>query len=217
MRFRTVPVLTNTVPVGAQRGPGENQLVTVIEPMIDQAARQLNIDRFDIRIINAPDSNAKFGKDQGPVTSAFLKDALAKLRTFSNWEERKKRSGQKNGTKVTGIGIGQGYHSAGSNGFDGLLRITPDGKLHVHTGVGNLGTHSWASTARVAPDLLNVSWDNVGHRARRYPARPALQLAAGGQPHGLDPVAHHVCRGDGHEGQAHRHRRPDAGRQGGRV
>ena len=33
----------------------------------------------------------------------------------------------KNGTKVIGIGVGQGYHSAGSNGFDGLLRITPDG------------------------------------------------------------------------------------------
>ncbi len=161
MRFRSVPVLTNTVPVGAQRGPGENQFVSVVEPMIDKAARQLNMDRFDIRIINAPDSSSKFGPDQGPVTSAFMKEALAKLRTMVNWDELKKKSGQKNGTKVTGIGIGQGYHSAGTNGFDGLVRITPDGKLHVHTGVGNLGTHSWASTARVAPDLLNVSWENV--------------------------------------------------------
>ena len=93
MRFRTVPVLTNTVPVGAQRGPGENQLATVVEPMIDKAARQLNIDRFAIRIINAPDTNAKIGKDQGPVTSAFLKDALDKLRTFVNWEDRKKTVG----------------------------------------------------------------------------------------------------------------------------
>ena len=188
----------------------------MIEPMIDQAARQLNIDRFDIRIINAPDSDAKIGKDQGPVTSAFLKDALVKLRTFSNWEERKKRSGQKNGTKVTGIGIGQGYHSAGSNGFDGLLRITPDGKLHVHTGVGNLGTDSWASTARVAPDLLNVAWENTVIE-RGDTSRPALQIHPRRQPHGLDPVAHHVRGRDGYEGQAHRHRGPDAGWQGGRV
>ena len=64
-----------------------------------------------------------------------------------NWEEKKHRSGQKNGNKVIGIGIGQGYHSAGSNGFDGLMRITPDGKLHVHTGVGNLGTYSHSATA----------------------------------------------------------------------
>ena len=77
------------------------------------------------------------------------------------WEEKKKKSGQRNGTKVTGVGIGQGYHSAGSNGFDGMIRITPDGKLHVHTGVGNLGTYSHSGTARVAAEMLNYDWDNV--------------------------------------------------------
>ena len=70
-------------------------------------------------------------------------------------------SGQKTGNKVIGVGIGQGYHSAGTNGFDGLLRITSDGKLHVHTGIGNLGTYSHSATARVAADLLNCDWENV--------------------------------------------------------
>ena len=50
--------------------------------MIDKAARQLNIDRVEIRNINAPDSNGKIGKDQGPVTSAFLKEALDKAATM---------------------------------------------------------------------------------------------------------------------------------------
>ena len=181
--------------------------------MIDKAARQLNMDRFDIRIINAPDSSSKFGPDQGPVTSAFLKDALAKLRTLVNWDELKKKSGQKNGTKVTGIGIGQGYHSAGTNGFDGLVRITPDGKLHVHTGVGNLGTHSWASTARVPADLLNVSWDNVviehGDTRRGLP----FNSPQAGSLTASTEFAHDVCRGNGHEGEAHRHCSQDAGRQ----
>ncbi len=77
------------------------------------------------------------------------------------WDDMKKLSGQKNGTKITGIGIGQAYHSAGSNGYDGLLRITPDGMLHIHTGVGNLGTHSHAATARVAAEFLNYNWDNT--------------------------------------------------------
>src|SRR5882757_5996128 len=99
MRYRAVPVLTNTPPTGPQRGPGENQFVPAIEPFMDKAARTLGIDR--------------------------------------------------------------GYHSAGSNGFDGLLRITPDGKLHVHTGVGNLGTYSHSATARVAAEFLNYSWDNA--------------------------------------------------------
>ena len=45
-----------------------------------------------------------------------------------------------------GFGIGQAYHCAGAAGFDGLVRLTPEGKLHIHTGVGNLGTYSYAST-----------------------------------------------------------------------
>jgi CO/xanthine dehydrogenase Mo-binding subunit len=42
-----------------------------------------------------------------------------------------------------------------------MVRITPDGKLHVHTGVGNLGTYSHSATARVAAEMLNYAWDNV--------------------------------------------------------
>jgi xanthine dehydrogenase molybdenum-binding subunit len=161
MRFRSVPVLTNTVPVGAHRGPGENQLASVIEPMLDKAARQLNVDRIAIRKINAPDSGGKIGKERGPLTSAFQKECLQKAADLFKWNERKKKSGQKVGNKVTGIGIGQGYHSAGTNGFDGLLRITADGKLHIHTGIGNLGTYSHSATARVAADMLNVNWENA--------------------------------------------------------
>ena len=160
-KFRSVPVLTNTVPMGAHRGPGENQFAALVEPMFDKAAKQLNIDRIAIRRINAPDNSGKIGKDRGPLTSAFQKEALDKAAMMFKWAERKKSSGQKNGNKVTGIGIGQGYHSAGTNGFDGLLRITSDGKLHVHTGIGNLGTYSHSATARVAADLMNCEWENV--------------------------------------------------------
>ena len=41
------------------------------------------------------------------------------------------------------------------------MRITPDGKLHIHTGVGNLGTYSHSATARVAAEFLNYNWDNA--------------------------------------------------------
>src|SRR5438067_9103883 len=71
MRYRGVPVLTNTPPTGPQHGPGENQFVPAIEPMLDKAARELKIDRLAIRKINAPDSASKMGADRGPITSSF--------------------------------------------------------------------------------------------------------------------------------------------------
>src|ERR1700722_2646154 len=176
MRWRAVPVLTNTPPVGPQRGPGENQFVAVFEPIIDKAARQLGIDRLAIRRMNAPESSSKMGSDQGPVTSAFQKEALDKGAEMFKWEEKKKKSGQRNGTKVTGVGIGQGYHSAGSNGFDGIVRITPDGKLHVHTGVGNLGTYSRStpsrSLSRSLPRCSAARPTATISATRRWSARP---------------------------------------------
>ncbi len=160
MRFRGIAVMTNTPPRSAQRGPGHNQTVAAVEPLIDKAAKQLGIDRLEIRRINGPRMDAKFGAQQGPVTSCYLQDALEKGAATFNWQERKARSGQRKGTKVTGVGIGQAFHPAGFSGFDGLVRITPDGKLHIHTGVGNLGTYSHTGTARIAAEALKANWDN---------------------------------------------------------
>jgi CO/xanthine dehydrogenase Mo-binding subunit len=160
MRLRDVPVFTNTTPRGAQRGPGQNQIAAVFEPIMDKAARELGIDPVDIRRRNAPDSSATLDANQGPVTSAYMEDALVMGAELFNWSERRKRSGERHGSKVTGIGVGQGYHSAGANGFDGLVRIADDGKLHIHSGCGNLGTYSYAVTARVAAEVLGCKWED---------------------------------------------------------
>ena len=161
MRFRGVPILTNTPPTGAQRGPGQNQLATAVEPILDKAARQLGLDLVAIRRINAPDNSAGYGATQGPVTSAYQREALDMGAEQFGWEARRARSGQRRGSKVTGVAVGQAFHGAGNNGYDGLLRIAPDGKLYIHTGVGNLGTYSYASTSRVAAEVLGYDWENV--------------------------------------------------------
>ncbi len=160
MRYRGIPVLTNTPPGGPQRGPGENQIACAFEPFLDRAANDLGIDRLEIRKINAPDNETTFDGHQSPVTSAYQREALQNGADTFGWEERIQLSGQRNGSKVIGIGIGQAYHSAGAAGFDGLVRITPDGKLHIHSGIGNLGTYSYAGTSRIAAEALGYDWEN---------------------------------------------------------
>ncbi len=159
MRFRGVPVLTNTTPRGAQRGPGQNQIAAAMAPVMDKAAKELGLDRLEVRKLNAANNATTAYEEQEPVTSAYLKEALDKGAQMFDWEGRQ-RLPKKNGSKVRGLGIGQGYHSAGTKGFDGLIRITPDGKLHIHTGVGNLGTYSYASTSRAAAEVLKCDWEN---------------------------------------------------------
>jgi len=173
MRFRGVPVLTNTPPRGPQRGPGQNQIAAAVEPLIDKAAKQLGLDRVAIRRLNAPDNAAKIGSMQGGVTSAYLKNALDRGAEVFNWAERQARSGPTSGSKVRAVGVGTAFHTAGGNGFDGLVRILPDGKIHIHTGVGNLGTYSHTATSRVAAEILKANWDNCvvvrGDSSRHLP------------------------------------------------
>ncbi|MEE8544157.1 MAG: xanthine dehydrogenase family protein molybdopterin-binding subunit [Gammaproteobacteria bacterium] len=165
MRYRGITVQTNTPPRGPQRGPGQNQIAAAIEPLLDKAARELGLDQLAIRRINAADNHGKYNGDQGPVTSAYQREALDQGAEAFNWEEKHARSGQRRGSKVIGVGVGQAFHSAGRSGYDGLVRLTPDGKLHIHNGAGNLGTYSYGATSRVAAEVLKCDWEHcVIHR-----------------------------------------------------
>jgi len=180
MRFRGIPVMTNTTPRGPQRGPGQNQISAAVEPLIDRAARELGIDRLAIRKLNAPDNDALIGADRLNVTSAYLPVALEKGAALFDWDAQRQRSGQRNGSKVYGVGIGQAYHDVGRSGYDGLCVITPDGRLHLHSGVGNLGTYSYASTTRAAAEMLKMDWDNcVVHQGSNAKFLPSASTQTG--------------------------------------
>ena len=161
MRFRGVPVYTNTPPRSAQRAPGGAQIVAMLEPLVDKAARELDVDRLEIRKTNAAGHDGWVGANQGGLTSAYVREALDLGASVFDWDAKKALSGRREGTRVTGVGIGLSPFVSGTTGFDGLLVVRPDGKLHVHQGIGNLGTHSIADTARAAAQVLDLAWDQV--------------------------------------------------------
>ena len=173
MRFRGVGVFTNTPPKAAQRGPGGAQIIGMLEPLMDKAARELGVDRLALRRLNAPEADVEYGPRGTTLTSVNVREAIDLGRELFGWEERIARSGQLNGTKRTGIGVGVSPYTAGSRGYDGLLVIRPDGKVQIHQGLGNLGTNSNFDTARAAADVLGVEWDDVevvwGDTSRHLP------------------------------------------------
>jgi len=160
MRFRGITVYTNTPPRAAQRAPGGAQIVAMLEPLIDKAARELGLDRVEVRRMNLPGHDSTFGPARNRTTSTFAREALDIGAEKFDWEEKKALSGRRRGTKVTGVGVGVSPYVGGSSGFDGLLLLRPDGKLHIHQGIGNLGTHSFADTGRAAADVLGLDWED---------------------------------------------------------
>jgi len=167
MRWRGVTAISNTPPRRAQSQPGGMQGIVLMEHVVAKAARQLGIDQVEIRKINAPAGKARFGPPAGRQnaraysTSCFIKEALDKGAAIFKWDERKARSGQRQGSKVRGAGVAVSSYSAGSVGFDGLFVIKPDGRMAIQTGVGNLGTESWSDCQRVAAEMMGVPWEKV--------------------------------------------------------
>jgi len=165
MRFRSITVMTNTPPRGAQSSPGGMQAMALMEPVLSKAARKLGVDQVAIRRINAPEGKAKFGPamkgKQEYITSSFIKQALDRGAEKFGWTERVARTPKRIGSKVRGVGVSMACYTGGSTGFDGLLVIKPDGRVLFPSGIGNLGTESVFDVHRVAAEMLGVSWDKV--------------------------------------------------------
>src|SRR5207253_2363506 len=163
MRWRGVTVLTNTPPRSAQSSPGGLQGIAIIEPIIAKAARKLGVDQVAIRRINCPEGKAEYGPPvQGKLqhaTSAFLKEALDRGAVEFKWSEKIRRNPKRIGTKVRGIGVSLSCYVGGTIGFDGLLVITPEGRVRFQSGIGNLGTESVIDVHRAGAEVLGVPWE----------------------------------------------------------
>ena len=163
MRWRGVAVLSNTPTRGAQTSPGGLQAQAFMGPVLAKAARRLGLDPLAVCRINSPEGQAPLGPP-GPdgslntATSAFVKEALDQGAKAFNWQARRNRPAPQ-GALRRGIGVATGCFVAGSIGFDGLFVITPEGKLRIHSGVGNLGTESFSDVQRVVADAMDVPWD----------------------------------------------------------
>ena len=177
MRWRGVTALTNTPPRSAQSSPGGLQGITITEPIIAKAARKLGLDQVAIRYINCPEGKAPYGPPvQGKLqhaTSAFLKDALQRGAEQFKWQERIARSPKRMGSKVRGVGVALSCYVGGTIGFDGLLVITPEGRIQFQSGIGNLGTESVIDVHRAGAEVLGVPWEKCdvvwGDTSKHFP------------------------------------------------
>jgi xanthine dehydrogenase molybdenum-binding subunit len=177
MRWRGATILTNTPPRSAQSSPGGMQGITIIEPIIAKAARKLGLDQVAIRRINCPEGKAQLGPEvhgkRAYATSAFIKVALDRGAEQFKWQQRVARTPKRIGTKVRGVGVAVSCYVGGTTGFDGLLVITPDGRIRFQSGIGNLGTESVMDVHRAGAEVLGVPWEKCditwGDTAKNLP------------------------------------------------
>src|SRR4029077_11557685 len=125
----------------------------------------LGLDQVAIRRINCPEGKAPVGPVLGSdgkrphATSAFLKEALDRGAEQFKWNERVARTPKRSGTKVRGVGVSLSCYVGGTIGFDGLLVITPEGRVRFQSGIGNLGTEAVMDVHRAGAEVLGIPWE----------------------------------------------------------
>ena len=158
---------TNKTLVTPVRGAGRQHGVFVMERLLDLAARQLGIDRVEIRRRNylSPDDfphdhqilfqdSAPLVYDSGDYAPALARAAeLIGYDRFAREEQPRLRA---DGRRV-GIGIVSYVEGTGIGPYEGArVTIEPTGKVRVATGVGTQGQGHFTAFAQVVAEVLQV-------------------------------------------------------------
>ena len=165
-------VFTNKTIVTPYRGAGRQHGVFVIERMLDLAAKELNIDRAEIRRRNFippdkfPYNNEIIYQDFVPLVydsgnyEPLLDDTLEKIgyHKFINELQPKLRAEGKH----VGIGIVAYVEGTGIGPYEGAkVQVMSSGRVSVVTGVGTQGQGHFTSFAQIVAEQLGVPVDKI--------------------------------------------------------
>ena len=165
-------VFTNKTIVTPVRGAGRQHGVFVSERLLDAAARELGIDRVEIRRRNL------IGPDRFPVNHEIMFQDSAPLvydsgdylptleqavrtigyETFVREEQPKLRAAGRH----VGVGVACYVEGTGIGPYEGArVTVEPSGKVRCATGVGTQGQGHFTVFAQLVADALGVAVEDV--------------------------------------------------------
>ena len=160
MEVNSLVVFTNTTPLAAYRGAGRPEGNYYMERLIDTAAREMGIDRIELRRRNhiAPEqmpykAPSGMNYDSGDFT-AILDKAVA-VADWHGFETRKAESAKRG--KLRGRGIGQYLEVTGPPSKEyGGIRFEDDGTITMLSGTLDYGQGHATPFAQVLGGQLGI-------------------------------------------------------------
>ncbi len=171
-------VFTNTVPVDAYRGAGRPEATYLLERLVDKAAREMKMDRVEIRRKNMIPANAfpyqtpvALQYDSGDYQSTL--EMALKASGYADFEKRRAEAKAKG--KLRGIGISTYLEACGiaPSAVAGALgaraglyesaevRVHPTGSVTIFTGSHSHGQGHETTFAQIVADTLGVPLESV--------------------------------------------------------
>jgi CO/xanthine dehydrogenase Mo-binding subunit len=165
-------VFTNKTIVTPYRGAGRQHGVFVMERLLDFAARELGMDRNEIRRRNFipsdafPYNNEIIYQDFAPLVydSGNYEPALEKALDLIGYEKflKETQSKAKSEGRQLGIGVVTYVEGTGIGPYEGArVQVQASGKVSVVTGVGTQGQGHFTSFAQIVADQVGVDVTDV--------------------------------------------------------
>jgi aerobic carbon-monoxide dehydrogenase large subunit len=176
-RVRARAVVTNKTPLGSYRGWGQPQANFVVERTVDRLAKELGIDRADLRRRNfippdrLPRKSLHHTLDSGDYRACL--DRAMDLVGERRWPERQaelREQGRHVGigisfyTENSALGPSRMLNEGGvqQGGYDiARVRVEPGGEVTLYTGLCEMGQGVTSALAQVCADNVGVHPDQV--------------------------------------------------------
>ncbi len=165
LSLRVEGVYTNTAPTDAYRGAGKPEVIYLVERLMEKAARDLGMDRVDLRRRNlVPESAMPYPAangctyDSGNFEHTF--DLALREADWTGFETRRAMS--EAAGKKRGIAICPGLHVTGGTPNEASeVLVTADGAVLVKTGVQASGQGHETAFAQLVSARLEIPIDRV--------------------------------------------------------
>jgi aerobic carbon-monoxide dehydrogenase large subunit len=170
-RIEATVVLTNRVPTTVVRGAGRPQAVFAMERLMDRVARELKLDRAELRQRNMiapeqmPYSVGLVFRDGKPLVYAsgdFPKGQRRAL-VLSDYDGfRARQTKARAEGRYLGIGIANYVEGTGLGPFEGVtVRVLPNGKVAVATGATTQGQGTRTTLSQIVADQVGCRIEDI--------------------------------------------------------
>ncbi len=163
--------LTNMTPVTPVRGAGRPQGTFAMERLMDRIAREIGLDKVDVRRRNLIPAEAMpydthiktrdgaiMTYDSGDYPAALNK-ALERA-DYSDFDRR--RAEARRDGRFIGIGVANYVEGTGRGPFESaIVRVKPSGKIVVYTGATDQGQGLKTALAQVCAEQMGVAIDDI--------------------------------------------------------
>ena len=166
----TIQLTTNKTPAGTYRGPGRFEGDFVRERLIDLMAKDLGIDRVEIRRRNlVRETQMPYGlatitpyESATELDGGDYRELLDRCLEDFGWAEKVKLDGQLVDGRYHGIAIGCFIEGGGAGpSEDARMALETDGSISVYVGSASVGQGIETIMAQIAGDALGAPFDRI--------------------------------------------------------